>query len=161
MKRAMDKDQNNLQSSLFDVLAEKEKRQLLRIEARLAKKVKMNSVLKSLGFKADPTFKDVFKKDVCQKVLLSYWDELIAGQNLFVFDFESSFNKTLEKIFKNKPGINAKNAMYLGALWASSKEGIRETRAIIEQHARVEHGIVWPRTCPSSTRFQARLTTAG
>jgi hypothetical protein len=68
-------------------------------------------------------------------VLLSYWDELIAGQNLFVFDFESSFNKTLEKIFKNKPGINAKNAMYLGALWASSKEGIRETRAIIEQHA--------------------------
>jgi hypothetical protein len=137
MKRAMDKDQNYLQNSLFDVIAEvkKEKRQLLRIEVRLAKKVKMNALLKDLGFKTDPTFRDVFRKNICQKVLLDYWDKLIMGQNLFLFDMEDSANKTLAKIYNSRPGINAKEAVYLAGLWALSKEGIRETRTTIEQHA--------------------------
>ncbi len=45
-KRAMDKDQNSLQLSLFETLTKKEnKKEVLRIEARLAKKVKMNAIL--------------------------------------------------------------------------------------------------------------------
>jgi len=134
-KRAMDKDQNYVQRSLFEPLKNKEnKKEILRIEARLAKKVKMNATLKRLGFKENPTFEDVFKKDLCQKVLLDYWEELITSKNLFLFDVESNPHKTFEKVFKNKPKINSVDAIYFVGLWALSKEGIRDTRAIIERY---------------------------
>lgn len=134
-KRAIDKDQNSGQLSLFDLLAKKGKKEILRIEARLAKKVKMNAILKALNFKENPTFKDVFKKDVCQKILLNYWDELITSKNLFLFDVENSPKKTLDAIFKAKPDINPKEALYLVGLRVLSKEGIRDTRAVIERYA--------------------------
>ncbi len=134
-KRAMDKDQNKVQRSLFDVLAKSEHKELLRIEVRLAKKVKLNAVLKQLGLKENPTFRDVFNEALCQKVLLSYWQELIAGKNMFLFDIASSPKKTLERIFKNRPNIKPREAVYLVGLRALSKEGIRETRAIVEKYA--------------------------
>lgn len=134
-KRAMDKDQNVLQLSLFDTLAVREKKEILRIEARLAKKIKMNAVLKRLGFKENPTFRDVFRKKLCQAVLLDYWTALIAGKNLFVFDVETNPKKTLERVFKNKPSMKPKDAIYLVGLQLLSKEGIRDTRAIVERHA--------------------------
>ena len=74
------------------------------------------------------------KKDVCQKILLDYWEELITSKNLFLFDVESSPHKTFEKVFKNKPKINSVDAIYFVGLWALSKQGIRDTRAIIERH---------------------------
>ncbi|MDA1169323.1 MAG: hypothetical protein O3A36_03225 [bacterium] len=134
-KRAMDEDQNSLQLSLFDTLNKEEKKEILRIEVRLAKKVKMNAILKSLKMKENPTFKDVFKKEVCQKILLNYWNELIAGKNLFLFDAESNPKKTLDAIFKSKPKIKPKDALYLVGLRVLSKEGIRDTRAVIERYA--------------------------
>ena len=133
--RAIDKDQNSLQLSLFETLTKKEKKQILRIEARLAKKVKMNAILKGLKFKENPTFKDIFKKELCQKVLLNYWDELITGKNLFVFDVENNPKKTLDAIFKNKPKIKPKDALYLVGLRVLSKEGIRDIRAVVERYA--------------------------
>lgn len=134
-KRAMDKDQNAIQLSLFDAITKKEKREILRIEARLAKKVKMNATLVVLGFKENPTFKDVFRKDVCQKVLLSYWNDLITSKNLFVFDVENNAKKTLEAVYKNNPKMKPKHAIYLVGLRELSKQGIRDTRAIIERHS--------------------------
>ena len=107
---------------------------MIRIEARLAKKVKLNSVLKELGYKENPTFKDVFKKGLCQKILQSYWQELIMSKDLFLFDMESNPQKTLVNVFKNKQKIKAKKAIYLVGLRVLSKEGIRDTRAIIEQY---------------------------
>ena len=134
-KRAIDKDQNFLQASLFDTVATKEKREILRIEARLAKKVKLNDTLSRLGFKENPTFKDIFNKNMCQKILLDYWNGLIVGQNMFVFDVESKPDKILEKCFQSWPNIGPKEAVFLVGLRCLSREGIRKTRAIIERHA--------------------------
>lgn len=134
-KRAMDKDQNSLQMSLFETLTKKEKKEILRIEVRLAKKVKMNAVLKALKLKENPMFRDVFKKDVCQKVVLNYWNELITSKNLFLFDNESNPKKTLDAIFKNNPKIKPKEALYLVGLKVLSKEGIRDMRAVIERYS--------------------------
>lgn len=141
-KRAIDKDQNAIQLSLFDTLSKKQKKEILRIEARLAKKVKMNATLSALGFKENPTFQDVFKKELCQKVLLKYWRELISSKNLFVFDVETNPKKTLEAVFKNNPKIKPKQAVYLVGLRELSKQGIRDTRAIIERHST---GRTWAR----------------
>ena len=134
-KRAMDKDQNSVQLSLFDTLTKQNKKEVLRIEARLAKKVKMNATLKSLGFKENPTFKDIFKKELCQKILLNYWTELITSKNLFLFDVDSTPKMTLDEIFKNKSKIKPVDAIYLVGLRALSKEGIRDTRSIIERYS--------------------------
>mgnify|MGYP001568367470 CR=1 FL=1 len=134
-KRAMDKDQNSLQTSLFDVLVKRNKKEILRIEARLAKRVKLNATLKNLGYKENPTFRDVFRKTLCQKVLQNYWTELIANKNLFVFDVETNPKKTLERVVKNKPSIKPKDAIYLVGLQVLSKESIRDARAIVERHA--------------------------
>lgn len=134
-KRAMDKDQNSLQMSLFEKVAVQEKRQILRIEARLAKKVKMNSIFQHLGIKENPNFADIFKKDLCQKVLLNYWHELIADRNLFLFEVGNNPKKMLDKIFKNRPDIKPKEAFYLVGLWTLSKEGVRDARAIVERYA--------------------------
>ena len=134
-KRAIDKDQNNLQPSLFEKLSKEGKKEILRIEARLAKKVKLNAILKGVGFKENPTFQEVFNKDLCQKILINYWQDLITSKNLFLFDMESNPKKTLEKIFKNNPKIKPKQALYLVGLWALSKEGIRATRVVVERRA--------------------------
>lgn len=135
-KRAMDKDQNKIQASLFDSLVDrKNKKEILRIEARLAKKVKLNVILKNLGFKENPTFQEVMNKELCQKVLTGYWQDLITSKNLFLFNVENNPKKTLENIFKNNPKIKPKQALYLVGLWALSKEGIRATRAIVERRA--------------------------
>lgn len=134
-KRAIDKDQNFIQQSLFDVLTKEDKKEILRIEVRLAKKVKMNAMLKQLGFAIDPTFKDVFKKSVCQRMLLEYWKEVVTSKNQFLFDTESNPKKALDSIFKNKPKITPKEAFYLVGLRTLSKEGIRDVRAIIERYA--------------------------
>ncbi len=134
-KRAMDKDQNSIQLSLFDTLSKKDKKEVLRIEVRLTKKVKMNAILKNLKFNENPTFKEVFNKDLCKKVLLNYWNELITSKNLFLFDIESNPKKTLDAIFRNKPKIKPKDALYLVGLRSLSKDGIRDTRAVIERYA--------------------------
>jgi hypothetical protein len=134
-KRGMDKDQSPLQLSLFETLAKKEGKEILRIEARLAKKVKMNAILKRLGLKENPTFQDVFNKELCQKILLDYWNELITSKNLFLFDVENNPKKTFDTIFNNRPDISPKEALYLLGLRTMSKEGIRGTRAIIERYA--------------------------
>lgn len=134
-KRAIDKDQNKIQRSLFDNLTKKIKREVLRIEVRLVKKVKMNAVLKKLGLKTDPTFTEVFNKKLCQTIIQDYWDEFVMTNNLFLFDIESNSMDLLEKIYKEKPKIKAKEALYLIGLRAASREGIRKTRSIIESHS--------------------------
>lgn len=134
-KRAIDKDQNSLQLSLFDQLRNKEKKEILRIEVRLAKKVKMNAVLKRLGFKENPTFSEVFKKEVCQKIVKDYWEQIIVNENLFIFEVNTNSNDTLSKLFKSFPEISPKEAIYLVGLTAVCKEGTRDARTIIEQNS--------------------------
>jgi hypothetical protein len=133
--RAIDKDQNFLQLSLFETLTKEKKKEILRMEVRIAKKVKMNAMLKQLGIPIDPTFKDVFKKNVCQKILLTYWNEIITSKNMFLFENENNPKKTLDRIFKNKPTISPKEALYLIGLKVLCKEGVRDMRGVIERYA--------------------------
>lgn len=152
-KRAMDKDQNSIQASLFDLLIDKKsKKEILRIEARLAKKVKMNAILKNLGFKENPTFQEIFNRDLCQKILQNYWEEIIVGKNLFLFEIETNPLKMLEKIFQNDPKLGTKQASYLVGLWTLSKEGIRATRAVIERNANKR---TWSRISKDLLRLDA------
>lgn len=131
--RAIDKDQTANQLSLFNWIQEqKRSTEILRLEIRLSKKVKLNSVLVNLGHSKNPTFQQIFNQKLCQKILKSYWKEYFEP-NQFIFDMVSNPLSILKSITKN-PKIKAKEAIYLTGLKLLAKdEGIRPIRQVIER----------------------------
>ena len=133
-KRAIDKDPTAEQLSLFAVIKkEQPSLEVLRMEIRLSQKQKLNSVLVKLGFKKDPTFKDVFRKDVCQKIVQFYWATLIKGENLFLFEVSTGPKQLLKTILKKHPKLRAKEAIYFVGLSLLCKDegGIRDLRQLL------------------------------
>jgi len=135
-KKAVDQDQTCQQFSLSDEIKKKQSPlEILRMEIRLCKKRKINSVMQKLGFQKNPTFKDLFKKDVCQKILKWYWDTIVTGENLFLFELENNPKQLLKDILRKEPKIKGKEAVYLVGLNTLCKDGgIRELRNILEKH---------------------------
>ena len=78
-KRPLEKD-SPIQLNLFEPL-QNAHLEVLRMEVRLGKKRKIEQILKKIGSQVTPTFKNLFSKDISQKVLLSYWNEI--DQNIF------------------------------------------------------------------------------
>src|SRR3990167_4291508 len=77
-KRAVEKD-NAIQIGLFDDIQQFRKQkpfELLRMEARLNQRQKIRQVLKIIGNEVEPTFQNLFKKEIAQKVLLYYLGEI-------------------------------------------------------------------------------------
>ncbi len=133
-KRAMDKDQTLQQRELFDVIKEGKKGlEILRIEVRLSKSTKIKEVLAEVGFKQDLTLKNIFKKDLCQKIVNLYWDKLF-GDNLFLFNTYNNPQKILEMILIKYPKTKIGTAIKLVALTVLCKDdnGFRGFRKIVE-----------------------------
>lgn len=132
-KRAIDKDSTPRQLSLFqEIMKQPVPPEILRLEARLPKKQKMNSMLAKLGYPANPTFSDIFKRDVCQKVLQYYWQEMILKKNAFIFDMGST-EYTLIGILDGWQQKKYKEAVYLMGLRHLCRElGVRKFRAILK-----------------------------
>lgn len=135
-KRAIDKDPAPMQLSLFRKLkTEQPSLEILRLEIRLTQRQKINAVLKRLGLPSNPTFAQVCKKDLCQKIVQSYWETIIEGENLFLFGAESNPKNLLKRILRLHPKMRAKDALYLVGLnvLCVDEGGIRELRAILEK----------------------------
>lgn len=132
-KRAMDKDQNYLQLSLFETT---QKLEILRIEARITKRAKLNSVLKELGYPVKPTFRQVVNEKLSQKVLQTYWKDF-ASNSYFVFDMESQPKQILKSILAAHPDLKPNKAIFLVGLKLLAKDngGIRELRGMVEAKA--------------------------
>ena len=131
-KRAIDKDQNFLQTSLFESL-DKNNKEIIRMEARLTKKIKMNAVLVSLNYPKNPKFKDVFNKELCQKILIKCWRDFVADQNLFLFNLDNGPKSILIAILSSDKTIKGMKAVELVGLNLLCKDaGIRELRRILE-----------------------------
>ncbi len=135
-KRAIDKDQTKQQLSLFDYI-KKEKKQLevLRFEVRLSHRKKMKEVLEKVGYTDTFLFKSIFKKDLCQKILKLYWNNLF-GKNLFLFSVNNNPQKILQLILMRYPRVNIGIAIKLVGLNLLCKddEGIRGFRSIAKNY---------------------------
>jgi hypothetical protein len=135
-KRAIDKDQTTQQLQLFQTIKnQRPSLEVLRMEIRLSQKQKMNGVLRKLDIKENPTFKEVCKKDVCQKVVRFYWDTLIKDENLFLFELSTGPKQLLKDIFRKHPTIKPKEAVYLTGLSLLCKDddGIRGLRQMLSK----------------------------
>jgi len=136
--RAEDKDKTPMQLSLFQQFKKQGRLpEVLRIEARLANKRKMNAVLEKNGFCKNPTFEDIFKESVCKKIVESYWDEMVVKENLFLFGLSPGPKQTMKNLTKSYPVIKPKEAAYLVGLDQLCKDGdgIRELRGMLEKQA--------------------------
>ena len=135
-KRSFGKDQKLQQLSLWDFRQQERKPEILRMEVRLCEKRKINSVLRKLGFKENPTFSDIFKLEVCQKILLDYFATYIEP-SLFIFDFENSAQKILKALFKVSPKLRPAAAFELTALKLACKDkgGVRDLRRLLGKRA--------------------------
>ena len=138
-KKAIDKDQGQYQQDLFTEIRKKMPTlEVLRLEVRLSTKRKMKEVMKKLGFTDKPIFSDIFKKDVCQKIVRWYWEEIIKGENLFLFELLNSPKRLLRKVIKEDSDIKAKQSIFLVGLSVLSKDegGIRELRQILSKRTK-------------------------
>ncbi len=133
-KRAIDKDQTSEQLSLFSELKkDRPSLEVLRLEIRITQKQKLNSVLHKLGLPPNPTFRQLFKKDICQKIVRFYWEAMIKNENLFLFDLSTSPKQLLKRLLKQK-NLKPKEAVYLVGLAELCRDegGVRDLRRLLK-----------------------------
>jgi len=133
-KRAVDKEQTSQQTTIFhEIKEDKKKIEVLRFEVRLTDKKKMDKVLEEIGYSPNPSFKDIFKKDVCQKIVNLYWEMFWGSENWFLFEVNNNPQDLLQRIFLNDSKIKGKQAIYLVGLNSLSRDdsGIRGFREIL------------------------------
>lgn len=135
-KRAIDKDQTKQQIDLFEYIKrEKRNLEVLKLEVRLSQKAKMMKILEKVGFTDTPLFKNIFKKDLCQKIIKLYWEEFF-GKDLFLFSVNNNPQKILRLILIRYPKTKIKPAVMLVGLYQLCKdeEGIRGFRSIAKNY---------------------------
>lgn len=115
--KAVDKDKTSQQLELFKQHRSSRQPELLRFEVRLVKKQKLNAVFRELGIGENPTFRDIFRKEISQAVLQHYWKFIGSERYAFLLKPEAETDQLLEDIFqstKSKKGIvAAKNGFAL------------------------------------------------
>ncbi len=70
-KRSYEVD-GQLQLGLFDAIMKKNPFEVLRMEVRIGNRQKLRQILKACGILLEPTFKNIFKLDVAQRILKNY-----------------------------------------------------------------------------------------
>ncbi len=135
-KNAYSSDQKVQQANLFDFMQQKRKPEVMRMEARLCQKPRMNSVLKQLGFGINPTFADIFKEEVCRKILLHYFETYIEP-SFFVFTLDDTPQGILRSIRRKNPRMKIGEVMKLAAfkIFCRDDGGVRGFRRIVEETA--------------------------
>lgn len=137
-KRSIDREQTAYQMSLFAPLTKRpEPLEILRIEARLSQKRKMNSLFKKLGFIENPTFKDVFSTKISKTVLLDYWNTMLGANTALLFAHSLTTKDLLRQILITDRKMKAKEVVYrAGLLWlVQDNNGMRELRSILSKRA--------------------------
>jgi len=157
-KRAIDKDQNPYQRSLFAELnKDPELNEVIRFEIRLNHKQKMNKVIEELGYAKNPTFKEVFSTELSKKVVNSYWQKLIKERNLGLFSIAISVKDILRILFMADKKLKPKQAIYLLGLFqlARDENGMRQLRTIISKRS---HDRTWYRIAKDMQQASELIT---
>lgn len=135
-KRAVDKEQTKQQLSIFDYIKENKLHlELLRFEIRLSIKQKMNAILIKLDYPANPKFKDIFKTELCKKIVNLYWDDFFS-ENLFLFNTVNNPQDILQLVLMKNPKAKILNAIKVVGLLMLCKDdkGMSGFRQVVDKH---------------------------
>ncbi len=138
-KRAIEND-NVLQMDLFNEIQELRRvkaLEILRMEIRLNQRQKVRQVLKSLGYDFEPTFQNLFKKEIAQKVLLYYLEEIEKHYPKLLF-FEPKSNKDfLAHFIIDNPKVSVKEALLAFGFRKILEElNTRELKELFKKHSK-------------------------
>lgn len=113
--------------------------EVLRLEARLENKQKLNNTFTQLDLGNNPTFQEVFDSEKSRQVVTHYWQELVAPQAVLVTDTQMSANGLIRQIMRGMPEIKINLAIKLAGLVVSGRTpgGLSELRTIVLQHANI------------------------
>lgn len=133
-KRSIEKD-NAIQLHLYEKLHNTKMFEVLRMEARLNNRRKIQQILKKLNIKAQLTFKGLFKTQIARKVLLHYLDEIERARPPLL-DFKASNAKSLlvALIFNNQALSPRRILQLYGMKLALEHMSIRELRTMFGTH---------------------------
>ncbi|MDP2637546.1 MAG: hypothetical protein Q8P26_00600 [Candidatus Levybacteria bacterium] len=136
-KRAEEKD-NAIQLNLFETNLIKIRKpfEVLRMEVRLNKKYKIIQILKAIAVDSEPTFQALFKKDIAQKVLLHYIDEIERGYPSILNYKKGAKDFLADFIIKNSKASLKKAIQMLGLRTVINEIGIREFREITKLYGK-------------------------
>ena len=130
-KRAIEKD-NYSQNKLF-TSKEIIKNEVLRMEVRLNTKSKIKDILEKIELPIPITFKNLFSKEISQKILLHFWDNFVTPSLSIILLSEESIEEKFYKL-KNIGFKGTKILQILGALQVIKESGLRNLKTIIEPH---------------------------
>ncbi|MBL8014387.1 MAG: hypothetical protein JNN05_11125 [Candidatus Omnitrophica bacterium] len=148
-KRAIEND-NTIQLELFNKFKPKKPFEVLRIEIRLNKQVKIRQILDKLKIPSPLTFSGLFKAHIAQSVLMHYHNEIKKGYSSLSYKPESS--RDFISNFKiNNPKTKLRKMLQIYAVKRLINElGIREFRETIKHYG--IHN--WPRIKNDLERHQ-------
>ncbi len=131
-KRAEEKD-NGIQLKLFEQKPIKKPFEVLRMEVRLNRKRKIEQVLDKIGLDIEANFQNLFKKEISQKVLLYYLNEIEAGYpSLLSYDYKDP-KRFISNFIVNNPKAGLRKTLQMfGLRVLFDRYGIREFREIVK-----------------------------
>lgn len=139
-KRGMEKDYASQLALYNDIQEERKKRpvEILRMEVRLNRREKIRATLSNINKLVELTFQNLFNKEISQKVLLHYLDEVeshypkpLNYRAKSAKDFVSQF------IIDNPKTAMKEIFMALGYYRTMEEIGSRETRAMLGKYPKI------------------------
>ncbi|MDP2643266.1 MAG: hypothetical protein Q8P62_05480 [Candidatus Peregrinibacteria bacterium] len=126
-KRAIEND-NYCQMNIYDEISKIKPFEVFRMEVRLGNATKIRQLFKKVGSDTKLVFNEVFNRDVSQKVLLHFWEQVDAGLSVFKMDATSPCD-LLRGIKKNNPTMRPSKLLKLiGAIVLIKEVGYRPLR---------------------------------
>ena len=142
-KRTIEGD-NDCQLSIYDEIRKRKPFEVFRMEVRLGKVWKINQIFKKVGMEVDLTFDKVFSKELSQKVLLYFWQQVDAGISIFKMDAKSPFD-LLRAIRKNNSNMQPTKLLKLvGSIILIQEAGyrpLREALGIRSKNAKIWYSL--------------------
>lgn len=109
------------------------KPQVIRLEARLNKRQKINHTFEKLELGLDPSLQEAFDSEKSRQVVTHFWQELIEPQVAVVTQTGESANSIVQKLLRGMPDITIHTAVKRTGLVLSGRAtgGLSELRTIV------------------------------
>jgi hypothetical protein len=135
-KRSEESEDVAIQLNLFDVLkpqSKKEPFEVLRMEIRLNNRRKIRAELKRLGFDLEPTFINLFSKNIAQQVCLKYLHDIKPKLIFSVVSSSQSFTTQLSELIAKNPQEKSEFLFqYLAFAQVINEHDLRTARQLID-----------------------------
>lgn len=127
-KRAFERD-NGIQMSLLDPLRDISPIEVLRYEVRLVGK---DAVKRAFPNVEKRTFEALYKKQLCQDLLLEHWNKLTASVSLLSLDERRPYELFQNYLLENPDATPQSALAATAALLINGQEGVRNLRNLLK-----------------------------